>query len=249
MICLMMNILPIATQIPLSDFVDCDAFWIIQGAFGTTLTLGGFGMAIYRFLSMKNRLTSVNWRKSIVRKIIIIESLVTILIILTAFIGSRNSKRHKTVFHQFCRNANPEMMDILSEYQHPEKEVNILLFYFRVCVLFLAHCLIAGELVIYFGLIFEMWKHDNVSLRRNIITPAIRKERKTKNIITLEGQLACFIFKLSCCSFFIVTIVFNVENAPSLMPFFWISCTSLISVSELLASHDLREYLYYKLFV
>ena len=247
-ICLMMNILPIATQIPLTDFINCDTFWIIQGAFGTTSTLGGFGMAVYRFLSMKYKLTSVDWRKSIVRKIIIFESLVTTLFILTVFFGSSYSNQQKSIFHQFCRNANPEMMDILSEYQNPEKEENTTLWYFRVSVLFIFQCLMAGELSIYFRLVHDMWKHDTVSLIRNIITPAIRQERKRKNIITLEGQISCFIFKLSTCTFFIVTIVFNVKNAPSLMPFFWISCTSLISVSELLASHELREYLYYKLF-
>ena len=165
-----------------------------------------------------------------------------------AIIGSRNLKRQNTVFHQFCNNASPEMIDILIEYQNPGHIDNTLLVYFRVSVLFIALCLIVGELVIYVKLIFDMWKHDNISLLRNIITPAIRKERKMKNIITLEGQFALFMFKLFSCTFFILSVVFNFRNAPSLMPFCWITSTTLISVSELLASHDLREYLYHKLF-
>ena len=98
-----------------------------------------------------------------------------------------------------------------------------------------------GEILIYMKLYYTLWNHDESI--KNKITDDDLRQRKRKNIIGLSGQVVTFFVEFFG-SLIIIANIFNQNliNA-SVAPIINIVVTSIISISQLLTSHELKRYI------
>ena len=97
-----------------------------------------------------------------------------------------------------------------------------------------------GEMIIYIKLYFTLWKHDE-NMKDKISTDDLH-QRKRKNIISLSGQVISFFVEF-LTSIFILANIFNQDFADaSFTPIVKIISTSIVSISQLWTSHELKRY-------
>ena len=99
-----------------------------------------------------------------------------------------------------------------------------------------------GEIIIYIKLYYTLWNHDE-SIKDKISDDDLR-QRKMKNIIGLSGQVITFFVEFFC-SIIAIANIFNQKliSDASFKPIFFITISSIISISQLWTSHELKRYI------
>ena len=102
-----------------------------------------------------------------------------------------------------------------------------------------------AEMAIYIKLYYMLWKHDQGM--KVLLSVDNLHQRKRKNIISLSGQVLSFCVEFFT-SLFILANVFSSDLVDiSLTPIVKITCTSIISISQLWTSHELKRYIKFEL--
>ena len=111
----------------------------------------------------------------------------------------------------------------------------------RILTVVIFQLMFVGEIVIYIKLYFTLWKHDE-GMKDKITTDDLH-QRKRKNIISLSGQVISFFVEF-LTSLYILGIIFNQDlSDASLAPIVKITSTSIVSISQLWTSHELKRYI------
>ena len=111
----------------------------------------------------------------------------------------------------------------------------------RILTVIIFQLLFVGEIIIYIKLYFTLRKHDEGM--KDLISTNDLRQRKRKNIISLSGQVISFFVEFFT-SLYVLGIIFNQDfSDASLAPIVKIVSTSIVSISQLWTSHELRRYI------
>ena len=111
----------------------------------------------------------------------------------------------------------------------------------RYLTVFIYQSIFICELVIYMKLCYSLWKHDQ-GMKDKISENDFRL-RKRKNIITLTGQVISFFTEFLTSLLLILVIHNDLMFNASLVPIVRILSSTVISISQLWTSHELKRYL------
>ena len=239
-----MTIVPIATQTPLIEFVGekgCYVYWFVSMTWQWITLVSGFGMAVYRVLAYHNMFKK-NFKASNMDKFIIKAERVVIAVLLLIYIFGIYGLLGwgKSILFQFCMDIGPFQAHTIVE--HQDKDLSALIKIIRLCPIIIAQMFILGELFIYVWLIYQLWKHDEISQKEKIITEKTHTERNQKNVITLYGQVSSFFVEFTTTIYIIVHITNNSALDPSVMPISLIVVFTLIALSQFLTSHEMKRF-------
>ena len=107
----------------------------------------------------------------------------------------------------------------------------------------IGHLFIPLELFIYMRIIYHLWKHDKENFQHKIITESMRQERNRKNVITLRGQVICFVIEMAFAIYlFIHTANFEFADA-SVMPITIIIASTIISIVQISSAHEMMRFI------
>ena len=193
--------IPIATQTPMIDFVGesgCYIYWFVSMTWQWITLVSGFGMAVYRVLAYHNMFKK-NFRASNTDKFILkVERVLISGLLLMYIFGIYGILGwEKSILFQFCMDIGPFQAQTIVE--HQDKNLSMFIKIIRVCPVVIGQFLMFGELSIYVWLIYQLWKHDEISQKKKVITEMMRKERNQKNVITLFGQTSSFLVEVVQC--------------------------------------------------
>ena len=244
-----MTTIPIATQRPMSDYVGrmgCQFYWGVNITFQSLMVNSGVGMAIYRLICFQNLFKKHLNTKKIIKTILLAElALLIFMITFSAFIYTTFGWE-KALFYQFCMNVGPEAVSTIHEYtQHGERYDKSLLLGLRLVLCIFGQAFLIAEMTIYAWILFNLWKHDKEHHSNGIITDSMKKERQQKNVITLYGQISTFIVE-TVFNFYIMIHLANLSMIEaSFMPISQIVVSTIISVIQMVTSHEMRRFLKY----
>ena len=71
----------------------------------------------------------------------------------------------------------------------------------------------------------------------------MREERNRKNVITIKGQIVAFVTELVGSALFMIDVSENTSNDPSSVPAIVILHFTIVSVSQLFSSHELKRFI------
>ena len=175
------------------------------------------------------------------RNILVVEWIVTfvaVLLILTLF---NMYGWEKSIHYQFCMDIGHEQVETL--HQHKIEDYNDLVWKFIFAFLgFTGRFCMLLELVIYFWIIYRLWKQDEENYKDKVITNDTRKERKHKNVVTLRGQVLTFVIEMSCS---IYIAIHNSDPAfvdASTKSIFLIISSTMISVVQIITSNEMMRF-------
>ena len=98
------------------------------------------------------------------------------------------------------------------------------------------------EFGIYVKIIHDLWHHDKEYLLNGTITRNMAQNRNRKNIISLRGQIACFLIETCCIATYFIGFVFKFEDSSSLNPIMTILSQSLVSIAQFFAPHEMQRF-------
>ena len=240
-----MATIPIASQTSMASIFgqnSCHVFWITSVTYSMKMVTSGTGMAAYRLVCFNNMFKRHLDRKKMVKKILLAEFLVIIGMISMNSYGYSTFGWEKAFLHQYCMNDGTEKVETLHNYKidHYNDQLYKSLRFIPNAII---QALMLVEMAIYLWLIFKLWKQDRDNFKLKIITEDVRRERNTKNIITLKGQMISFAieFAYGIC---VVLLSNNVSfSDPSLMILIKIVGSTVISVVQLMSSHEMKRFI------
>ena len=239
-----MTTVPIAIQTPTAKVFGekaCYLFWLANITYIWKLITSGTGMALYRLFCLKYLFKRNLNTKSMARKIQAAETIVTLGAILTYATLFNMYGWENSVTYQECMDLGHEQVETL--HQHRIEDYNDLVWKFIFAFLgFTGRFCMLLELVIYFWLIYRLWKQDEENYKDKVITDDTRKERKHKNLITLKGQVLTFVIEMSCS---IYIAIHNSDPAfvdASTKSISLVICSTIISVVQILTSNEMMRF-------
>ena len=239
-----MTTIPIATQTPMSAIFGqraCQYFWTTTQIYTWKMATSGMGMAVYRFLCYQYLFKRKLNTKSMARKILLVEWLLIAGMILSTVTCYNMFGWEKAVYYQFCMDIGHDQVETL--HQHKIEDYNDLVWKFIFAFLgFTGRFCMLLELVIYFWLIYRLWKQDEENYKDKVITDDTRKERKHKNVVTLRGQVLTFVIEMSCS---IYIAIHNSDPAfvdASTKSISLVICSTIISVVQILTSNEMMRF-------
>ena len=238
----------IGGQIALKDYfgvVGCKIYALSFLAIAGWFVYEGLGVAIYRILCLRDQTMTEMMRKSIVKKIQILQVLLLIIGFLPILHAMTTYDTWEVLaMYRVCIDENLVLTDIRASYQNRESLIN-LPWLVRASFLF-AGALAQSGTIIEFGIfakiIYDLWHHDKEYLLNGTITRNMAQNRRRKNMISLRGQVACFLFETCCLSTYLIGFVVNFEDSSSLNPVITILSQSLVSIAQFFASHELQRF-------
>ena len=243
-----LTVMAIGGQIALRDYfgdVGCKIYALSFLAIAGWFVYGGLGVAIYRILCLRDQTMTEMMRKSIVKKIQILQVLLLIIGFLPILHAMTTYDTWEVLaMYRVCIDENLVLTDIRASYQNRESLIN-LPWLVRASFLF-AGALAQSGTIIEFGIfakiIYDLWHHDKEYLLNGTITRNMAQNRRRKNMISLRGQVACFLFETCCLSTYLIGFVVNFEDSSSLNPVITILSQSLVSIAQFFASHELQRF-------
>ena len=242
----LMVITSIVTQTPMASVFGgqdaCHIFWIANMVYSLKLVTSGTGMAIYRLVCFNNLFKRHLDTKRMARKVIIVEWIVIFgVTLMKAF--SMVGGWEKAFIHRYCMNIGQTYAQTLHDFNNSKESNDILNKIIRLFpnVLFLIMILV--QFFIYLKILYQLWKHDVMNTRNNVITENVRKERHKKNVITLRGQVVTFAIEFF---YAIIMMIYNSKNSfvdPSRIVIDKIIGSTVISLVQLLTSHEMKRFL------
>ena len=242
-----MTIAPILTQTPLSDYVGtkgCYFYWIIHLALSQLLSVGGFGMAVFRLFCLGNLFVDKEFKRTMAKKILIAEMILTIGIILLGFLSAEVLGVEVYIFYQYCTNQNPIHAKLMTAYTSNASMMDPSLaeIFLKIALVLIFQALVVGELVIYLKIMYDLWKHNKTFHEEGIISHQVRKHRNHKNVITLKGQILSFIVEMISSSLIIAYLTLSSNDGPSHIPIVMTFLHTIVSLSQFISSHDLKQH-------
>ena len=217
------------------------SFMVLAGWFA----FGGLGVAVFRLLCFRDQTMSANMRASIVQKIQTIEvSFLVIIFLPLLFMMTSSDKWEVMAMYRVCIDENLVKADVRSLYQNNEPLIGMTKLEratFLIPVLLGLSATIV-EFGIYAKLIYMLWHHDKEYLLNGTITKNMAQNRKRKNIISLRGQIACFLIETCSLATYLVGFVFKFEDSSSLNPVMAILGQSFVSFAQFFASHEMQRF-------
>ena len=111
----------------------------------------------------------------------------------------------------------------------------------RFFMILIHQSIVVGEMIIYIRLYYTLRNHDE-GMKNKISFDDLR-QRKRKNIISLSGQVISFFVEFFI-SMLVIANIFNQNLVDvSFIPILFITSTSMISISQLWTSHELKRYI------
>ena len=208
--------------------------------------VSGLGMAAYRLICFHYLFKKKLNTKKIARYILLIELGISLVMISLSVLMYTTFGWEQALFYQFCMNEGPEEVSTIHEYtQHGERYDKSLLLGLRLVLCIFGQAFLIAEMTIYAWILFNLWKHDKEHHSNGIITDSMKKERQQKNVITLYGQISTFIVE-TVFNFYIMIHLSNLSMIEaSFMPISQIVVSTIISVIQMVTSHEMRRFLKY----
>ena len=208
--------------------------------------VSGLGMAAYRLICFHYLFKKKLNTKKIARYILLIELGISLVMISLSVLMYTTFGWEQALFYQFCMNVGPEAVSTIHEYtQHGERYDKSLLLGLRLVLCIFGQAFLIAEMTIYAWILFNLWKHDKEHHSNGIITDSMKKERQQKNVITLYGQISTFIVE-TVFNFYIMIHLSNLSMIEaSFMPISQIVVSTIISVIQMVTSHEMRRFLKY----
>ena len=239
-----MATVPIATQTSMNSVFGpnaCYFFWTTTQIYVWRMITSGIGMAIYRLICIHFLFTWNLNTKSMARNILIVEWILMIGAISTVASGYTMYGWEKAIHYEYCMDLGSEQAQILHSYTHKDYD-DVMFKVLRFAPQFIGKTSILLEFLIYVWIMYHLWKHDKKKYQDKIITEQMRKERNHKNVLTLKGQVCTFFIGMSH-SFYILLHVSSFSFDPSSMALSLIVNSTLILVTQLVSSHELKRFL------
>ena len=238
------------TVVPLSDvfgFHGCQIIQIVAGFGMCYLTIGGFGITVYRLLLIKHE----NWVKNVIgQKVLlgIISStsfvICSIIVFLYAWEGSLSRPTLNTTLN-YCQGVTMVHAQILIEYGQSLGESTETTTCFQAIAVGFCIVFQTFEFGSYVYFFYFRYKHDNGNVAK-MLTLAATRDRNLKNIQTFIGQFYGFLMEYAYLFFWLVIIVLADEqnysmksyaNVVKFMDF------GILSAVEYFTSPILREFM------
>ena len=231
-------------QTPLHEYIGmngCQFYNAVVLAHGHWLLIGGFEMALFRLLCLIGKSTKYLYHLGILLEV----GQVTLALIATSNIGWETS-----LSFQYCMNYGTELAQAiqLQNVDRLENDSKILFDVIRLSVVISAQLLVVIEFLIYLYIIYHLIKHDKIHYSEGIITITMKRTRYTKNMINLKGQMIVFLSKIAITICIFIYIASGTFSEPSFTsPILIFIPPTIISLSQLYTSHDIKLYLRMKL--
>ena len=236
-----MTIISITAQISIHDIfgeTGCSIFGASVWIHNFLLGIGGFGMAVFRLICIENYVKQID--KTKLAKILhAVEFLIVIGVIAIWKFGLSNTAGEKTLVAQFFKDYSLAKADILNSYQNYESDK--LGHHLRFWVLLILQLMSVCEIIIYIRIYHTLWNHDEGM--KNKISSNELCQRKRKNIIGLSGQVISFVVEFCTWMLTIAYTLIPISVDASLVPIIMAAFTSITSISQLWASHELKRYI------
>ena len=186
-------------------------------------------MALYRLTCMKGKRYQVNYFIGVAFGLQIF------------LITNTVSNLESNPAYQFCMGRKIPELAITGPHYITDKIL-------RARVVFMLLGLVSSEFLIYLYILHDQQKHNSKHLQQKIINKVTFKNRKEKNIITLNGQICIFATKMATIILILITKIlkvqlFNVNSYPILA----ILSPFITAFAQILSSHEIRRYLMSKL--
>ena len=217
------------------------SFMVLAGWFA----FGGLGVAVFRLLCFRDQTMTANMGASIVQKILTMEvSFLVIIFLPLLFMMTFSDKWEVMAMYRVCIDENLVKADVRSLYQNNEPLIRMTKLeratFLTPVLLGLSATIV--EFGIYAKIIYMLWHHDKEYLLNGTITKNMAQNRKRKNIISLRGQIACFLIETCCIATYFIGFVFKFEDSSSLNPIMTILSQSLVSIAQFFASHEMQRF-------
>ena len=191
--------------------------------------IGGFLMALYRLLCLINKPMEI---KTLMTIGLAIAFCVTINIVV---LYNNFTPWELNPFFAFCTDKSSPNTNQFDDDDDNGSSDKIL----RALNIFVAQTLLLAELCIYAYIVRDLWKYDEKYYRNKTITPQMRKE---KNVITLRGQISTFLIESATVMFFFTSVLISgMSDNTSYVPFMIVIVPSIVPISQLLTSHEIRR--------
>ena len=239
-----MTTIPITIQTPMAKFFGekaCYIFWMANATYQWKLVTSGLGMAVYRVICFKCLFKKHLNHKSMARKILAVEWIVTVGAILTfATLFSINGWE-RVPNYQECMDMGHQHVETLQAYNMDEFNELVFKGFWVFLGLVIRSCVLL-EFLIYLWMIYQLWNHDKENFKEKIITDQMRRDRNHKNIVTLKGQVITFLIEI------IYSIYVAVHNSQahfadaSIRSISLIVGSTIISLVQILTSHEMMRF-------
>ena len=202
-------------------------------------------MAIFRLSCLQDQTMTPEMRSSIVKKIHMAQFTILIIIYLPVLsMMIVNDKWEILAMYRICTDQDLNYADIVATYESRGSFIYPTAFekgsfIFPVAM---GQIMAIVEFGIYAKIIYGLWCHDKKYQLDGTITNDMKQHRCRKNIITLKGQIACFVIETSCHATYAIGFIVKFEDSSSINPVMTIFSQSLVSIAQFWASHELRRF-------
>ena len=210
--------------------------------------VSGLGMAAYRLICFHYLFKKELNTKKIAKSILLIELGISILMLSLSAMMYTTFGWEQALFYQFCMNEGIDEVKTIQEYTSNQSQSHdkTLLLGLRFFLGIFGQAFLIAEMTIYAWILYNLWKHDKENHSNGIITDTMKKERRQKNVITLCGQISTFIVE-TAFNFYTLIHLSNLSMIEaSFLPISQIVVSTIISIIQLVTSHEMRRFLKYK---
>ena len=213
-------------------------------AYTWLMVTSGMGMATYRLICFHYLFKKELDTKKIAKHILLAGFLISVSMITLCAWGYSQFGWEKAVLYQFCMNMGPVEVSTIHEYADTENDLNgTPIAIVRIVISTVSQSLLVLELAIYVWILFNLWKHDQKNHSDGIITKDMKRERNQKNVVTLRGQALTFFVETAFNIYIMIHYSDHDVVQASFMPLSLIVVSTVISLIQLITSHEMRRYL------
>ena len=246
-----MTTVPIATQTPMYKYVGesgCKVYWGINMAWQWNQVVSGLGMAAYRLICFHYLFKKDLNTKKISKYILLAELGILLVMLSLSALMYTTFGWEQALFYQFCMNLRIDEVKTVQEYTSNQSQSydKSLLLGLRFFLGMFGQAFLIAEMTIYAWILFSLWKHDKENHSNGIITDTMKKERRQKNVITLCGQISTFIVETAFNLYTLIHLSNLSMIESSFIPISQLVVSTIISVIQVLTSHEMRRFLEYK---
>ena len=240
----------IILQTSLSDalgFHWCIIMQMVAGYGMCYLTVGGFGISIYRLLLIKRE----HWVKYVIGQELLLAIILSmnfilcwIIVLMYSWEGNLSRPTLNTTLNA-CQEVSLDHAQILIDYGISRGEPLITTSYLQAIAVAICIVIQTFEFTTYIYFFYYRYKHDNGKVAKLLSSDVIR-DRNIKNMQTFLGQFYGFMTEYAFLTFFFVVIVFTNETTYSIRSYanmVKFMDFGILSAVEYFTSPVLREFM------
>ena len=238
------------TIAPLSDifgFHGCQVIQIVAGFGMCYLTVGGFGITVYRILLIKYEywVKNVIGQKALLGIILSLSFVICWIIVFLYGLEGNLSRPTLNTTLNYCQGVSMLYAQILIEYEQSRGETKDTTTYIQAIAVGLCIVFQTLELSSYVYFFYLRYKHDNGNVAK-LLTLAATRDRNLKNIQTFIGQFYGFLVEYAYLFFWFVVIILADEQSNSVKSYANVvkfMDFGILSAVEYFTSPILREFM------